>query len=35
MNETGAIYRKSYWTHSGGDLLLHGLDYAVFNFGVN
>ena len=29
-----AIYRKSYWTQSGGDLLPAGLDYAVFTSGV-
>jgi len=29
-----AIYRKSYWTQSGGDLLPAGLDYAVFTSAV-
>lgn len=28
------IYRKSYWTQSGGDLLPTGLNYAVFTSGV-
>jgi lysozyme family protein len=35
LAEAEAIYRKSYWTQSGGDLLPAGLDYAVFDFGVN
>lgn len=34
-DEAEAIYRKSYWTQSGGDLLPVGLDYAAFDFGVN
>lgn len=33
--EATTIYRKSYWTQSGGDLLPTGLDYAAFDFGVN
>lgn len=33
--EAEAIYRKSYWKQSGGDLLPVGLDYAAFDFGVN
>lgn len=33
--EAEEIYRKSYWTQSGGDLLPVGLDYAAFDFGVN
>ncbi len=33
--EAEAIYRKSYWTQSGGDLLPVGLDYAAFDYGVN
>lgn len=35
ISEAEAIYRKSYWTQSGGDLLPVGLDYAAFDFGVN
>jgi lysozyme family protein len=35
INEAEAIYRKSYWPQSGGDLLYSGLDYAAFDFGVN
>lgn len=35
LAEAEAIYRKSYWTQSGGDVLPIGLDYAVFDFGVN
>lgn len=34
LQEAEAIYRKGYWTQSGGDLLPPGLDYAVFNGGV-
>lgn len=33
--EAEAIYRRSYWGQSGGDLLPAGLDYAAFDFGVN
>lgn len=33
--EAVEIYRRSYWTQSGGDLLPPGLDYAAFDFGVN
>ena len=33
--EAEAIYRRSYWTQSGGDLLPAGMDYAAFDFGVN
>lgn len=33
--EAEEIYRSSYWTQSGGDLLPPGLDYAAFDFGVN
>ncbi|MCD7109696.1 glycoside hydrolase family 108 protein [Rhizobium sp. DKSPLA3] len=35
LAEAIAIYQKSYWTQSGGDLLPAGLDYAAFDFGVN
>lgn len=35
LAEAVAIYRKSYWTQSGGDVLPVGLDYAAFDFGVN
>ncbi|CAN7377007.1 glycoside hydrolase family 108 protein [Phyllobacterium sp. LjRoot231] len=35
LKEATDIYRKSYWSQSGGDLLPIGLDYAVFDFGVN
>jgi len=35
LAEAEAIYRKSYWTQSGGDALPVGLDYAAFDFGVN
>lgn len=35
LAEAEAIYRKSYWTQSGGDILPVGLDYAAFDFGVN
>jgi lysozyme family protein len=34
LDRAEAIYRKSYWTQSGGDLLPSGLDYAVFTAGV-
>ncbi|MGK9336087.1 glycoside hydrolase family 108 protein [Sinorhizobium meliloti] len=33
--EATDIYRRSYWQQCGGDLLPPGLDYAVFDFGVN
>ena len=35
LAEAEEIYRKSYWSQSGGDLLPAGLDYAAFDFGVN
>lgn len=35
LAEAEEIYRKSYWTQSGGDLLPAGLDYAALDFGVN
>lgn len=35
IKEAEAIYRKSYWGPSGGDVLPAGLDYAVFDAGVN
>lgn len=35
LAEAEEIYRRSYWSQSGGDLLPVGLDYAVFDFGVN
>lgn len=35
LKEAEEIYRRSYWTQSGGDLLPAGLDYAAFDFGVN
>lgn len=35
LDEAEEIYRKGYWTQSGGDLLPIGLDYATFDFGVN
>ncbi|MEO4000301.1 glycoside hydrolase family 108 protein [Mesorhizobium sp. CAU 1732] len=35
LKEAETIYRKSYWTQSGGDLLPAGLDYAAFDYGVN
>lgn len=35
LAEAEAIYRKSYWVQSGGDVLPVGLDYAAFDFGVN
>ena len=34
IKEAEAIYRKSYWGPSGGDVLPAGLDYAVFDSGV-
>lgn len=35
LKEAEEIYRRSYWTQSGGDLLPVGLDYAAFDYGVN
>lgn len=35
LAEAEAIYRKSYWTQSGGDALPVGLDFAAFDFGIN
>ncbi len=35
LAEAEEIYRRSYWTQSGGDILPIGLDYAAFDFGVN
>lgn len=35
LAEATAIYRRSYWSQSGGDVLPAGLDYAAFDFGVN
>lgn len=35
LDEAADIYELSYWSQSGGDLLPIGLDYAVFDFGVN
>lgn len=35
LKEAEEIYRRSYWTQSGGDLLPAGLDYAAFDYGVN
>lgn len=35
LEEASAIYERSYWQQSGGDLLPVGLDYAAFDFGVN
>lgn len=33
--EAEEIYRKSYWTQAGGELLPSGIDYMAFDFGVN
>lgn len=33
--EAGAIYRKSYWSAVGGDMLPAGLDLATFDLGIN
>ena len=33
--EARDIYIESYWSQSGADQLPAGLDYAVFDFGVN
>ena len=35
LAEATAVYERSYWAQSGGDLLPVGLDYAAFDFGVN
>lgn len=35
LAEAEDIYRRSYWSQSGGDVLPVGLDYAAFDFGVN
>ncbi|WP_457664007.1 glycoside hydrolase family 108 protein [Sinorhizobium medicae] len=35
LQEAEDIYRRSYWSQSGGDTLPSGIDYAVFDFGVN
>lgn len=35
LAEAEDVYRRSYWTQSGGDLLPAGLDYEAFDFGVN
>lgn len=35
LQEAETIYRRSYWSQSGGDLLPSGIDYLVFDFGVN
>lgn len=35
LAEATAIYQRSYWAQSGGDVLPAGLDYAAFDFGVN
>ncbi len=35
LPEAETIYRKSYWTQAGGDILPVGLDYACFDFGIN
>jgi len=35
LAEATAIYQRSYWSQSGGDVLPAGLDYAAFDFGVN
>ena len=33
--EATEIYRRSYWTQSGGDLLPVGIDFMAFDYGVN
>jgi len=35
LEEAEKIYRKSYWSQSGGSLLPSGLDYAAFDYGIN
>lgn len=35
LAEAEDVYRRSYWTQSGGDLLPAGLDYSAFDYGVN
>lgn len=35
LDTAEAIYRANYWTQAGGDMLPAGLDYMVFDFGVN
>lgn len=35
LDEVAAIYRNQYWDTVQGDALPAGLDYAVFDFGVN
>jgi lysozyme family protein len=35
LREAASIYRRSYWLPIRGDDLPYGLDYAVFDFGVN
>lgn len=35
LTEANAIYEKSYWKPIWGDQLPAGLDYAVFDFGIN
>ena len=34
-DEATEIYRRSYWSQSGGDLLPVGIDYMAFDYGVN
>lgn len=33
--EAETIYRRSYWSQSGGDLLPAGIDFMAFDYGVN
>lgn len=35
LKEAEEIYRKSYWSQSGGSLLPVGVDYMAFDYGVN
>lgn len=35
LKEAEEVYRRSYWTQSGGDLLPPGIDYMAFDYGVN